>query len=198
MYKIDGNIYMCDRQKATDLVSLEEENIKAMLYLNAITKSNSVLADYTELGIHHYHVPIDDPINISNGNKLDFKPYYQQIVNIIQHFDLKNLKILIYCDTGIRLAPVAIIIYIIYKYHIINESISKNNAPITPRLMSMIQRKNPDVEFKNMNLVVQQLVVYERDLRKQLKIIENDRRIEEIKKMEVTRKIKENQKEEFG
>jgi len=126
MHKIDKNIYMCDRQKATDLISLEEEDITGMLYLNTVTKSDVVLEDYTELKIYHFHIPIEDPMEISGYNKLDFKPFFQRIVNIIKHFDLQNLKILVYCNTGSRLAPIAIIIYILYKYYVINRFTPKN------------------------------------------------------------------------
>lgn len=168
MYQIDKNLYICDKQKATDLEALEEENIKAMLYLNPITKPNSVLEDYTELDIHHYHLPIED------DEKLDFKPYCQNIVNIVQHFDLKNMKILIYCDTGTRLAPVAVIIYILYKYYIVNKLYPKNDSPITPSLLSMIQKKNSDIDYKSMYNVVQQLVVFEGDLKKQAKKLKSE------------------------
>jgi len=163
MYKIDKNIYMCCKQKATDLETLEDEDIKGMLYLNPTTKSESVLEDYTELDIHHYHIPIED------NDKLDFKPFLERIVNIIQYFDLKDLKILVYCETGTRLAPVAIIVYILYKYYIVNKLYPKNNDLITPSLLRMIQKKNSEVDFQSMYNIVQQLVIFEGDLKKKVK-----------------------------
>ena len=159
MYKIIDYVYICDKQKAMDLDNLEEKNIKGMLYLNPSTKSQSVLDDYTEIKIHHYHISMKDNI------KLDFSPFIQNIINIIKHFETKKLNILVYCDTGTRLAPIAVIFYILYKQYIIDGIIPKKN-PITPMLLKSIQYINNDIDFHNIYNAIQQLVLFEINLKK--------------------------------
>jgi len=160
MHKIVDYIFICDRQK-TNLNELEDENIKGMLYLYLNTNTNrsiSTLNDYTEIGIHHYHIEIVD------DKKLDFTPYIQRIVNIIRHFETKKLNILIYCDTGTRLSPIAVITYILYKIYVIDGFIPKNH-PITPSLLKKVQEKNSDIDYHNMHNAIQQLVKYEIELK---------------------------------
>ena len=60
MFKIVDYVYICSREKATDLNELENEKIKCMLYLNPKTKNKNVLDDLTEIGIHHYTIKIED------------------------------------------------------------------------------------------------------------------------------------------
>lgn len=167
MYKIDKYIYICDRQKATDYEALEENNIKAMLYLNHITKINSVLSEYTELGIHHYHLPIKD--SLDPGNEPDFEPFFMRIVNIIKHFSLKNLNILIYCDTGTRLAPIGAITYLLYKNYIIDKILLKQSNMLLPKLLDIVQKKNSEIDYKNISKVIQKLAIFEGYLKKQAK-----------------------------
>ncbi len=153
---------MCDRQKTMDFDSLETEGIKGMLYLNTKTKDESTLDDYTSSRIQHYHLPIDE--GEEDCKDVDFEPYYDRIVKIIKHFDINNSKILVYCATGVRLAPIAVIIYLLYKIHIIDESISIDEDAVVTLLKEM-KNVNRDIDYHNLDKTIQQLVLYEKKLK---------------------------------
>lgn len=162
MYRITNNIYICDRQKATDLDSLVDNNIKGMLYLNIETKPDAILKEFTELKIQHYHLPIEDKKDI------DFEPYFDRIVNIIKHFDTNDAHILVYCDTGVRLAPIAVIIYLLYKTYIINESFTEDVSIVSDLLLS-IKNKIRDVDYYNLVKITEQLINFENKLKERKK-----------------------------
>jgi len=157
MFKIVDYVYICSREKATDLNELENEKIKCMLYLNPKTKNKNVLDDLTEIGIHHYTIKIEDE------KDLDFKKYVDRIVKIIHHFVIKKLNVLIYCESGVRLSPIAVVCYILYKTYIVDKNVPTSFS-IVPRLLRKIQKINKDIDYQNMD--IQQLVTYEISLKK--------------------------------
>jgi len=165
MYRITKNIYICETAKTSDLDSLETEKIKGMLYLSSKSKDESMLGDYAEMKIQHYHLPMEDSEEDGgNGGDVDFSPYFDRIAKILKHFDDNNSKILVYCTTGARLAPIAVIIYLLYKIHIIDESIPKDEEAVVTLLKEMKQ-VNRDIDYHNLDKTIQQLVLYEKRLK---------------------------------
>lgn len=162
MHRITPNIFICDRQKATDFIELEENGIKGLLYLNYETKPDHVLDEYTKLGIQHYCLPVVD-----EDDKVNFEPYLNRIVKIIKHFDENNARIVVYCETGARLSPIAIVAYIVYVHHMKKDNVNDNASVLSP-VLSGIRKKIRNMEIdKNFNDISQQLLRFENQVKEQ-------------------------------
>lgn len=164
IYQITKNIFICDRQKSVDLTVLEEYKINGMLYMSSEVRPVNILEDYRELKIDHYHIPIID----DGSPDIDIEPHFNQIVRIIRHYDTNGGKILVYCDTGIRLSPVAVIVYLLYKVFMIYDRETSQEG-VTLALINGVQGLNRDIDWHRMEKIVQQLVMYEITLREKKK-----------------------------
>lgn len=164
MYHVTPNIFICDRQKATDFETLDDNKIKGLLFLNYETKPDHVLNEYTKLGIQHYCLHVID----ENG-KINFGPYLDRIVKIIKHFDDKNARILIYCETGTRLSPIAVVAYIIYVHHMKKKDTDSTESILSSALAGLRKKiRTIDIDY-NFNEIAQQLVQFENKIKERRK-----------------------------
>ena len=164
LFKITSHIFMSDKQTTVDLEVMKRNNIRGLLYLNDnsistdVENNESFLNEFTKAHIQHY------TINVTDEENIDFPKYFDRLNNIIKHFDTHNVNILVYCDTGTRLAPIAIASYLLYKFYVINNG-STNGDPAVITLLNTIKQHNPSIDYHNLNKTIEQLTLQENRLR---------------------------------
>jgi protein-tyrosine phosphatase len=132
-------IFISNQQNSCDINLLKQNDIKAILHLGNVKKSDEILLKYKKNNIVHKFIKMHDMYNTNINHCCNISYDY------INQFTKSGDNILIHCKLGISRSPTIVAYYLMHTMH---EYMKKNNEvyPVLDEIMDLMRINRPCIK----------------------------------------------------
>ena len=169
--EIVPHLYISNWEQSDNFAILKNKKIRAIITLETMAKSDSVLNFYKKNGIDHMYIYITDTPN------MNIFEHFDETYDFINKYISKGENVLVHCRAGVSRSATIIINYLLRKTY------ETNKVEICPckmlnNIIEYIRKKRPVINPNN-GFMKQLLLVamkYQKDVDKQTQKQEKDAR----------------------
>ena len=169
--EIIPNLYISNWEQSDNPNVLKSKNIKAIITLETMDKSNNILDFYKKNGIDHMYIYIKDTPD------MNIFEHFDETYDFINKHISNGDNVLVHCRAGVSRSAAIIINYLVRKTY------ETNKVEICPckllnNILEYVKQKRPVVNPNNgfMKQLLLASINYQKDIDKQLQKQEKDAR----------------------
>lgn len=149
--KIIPHLYMSNWETSNNPKIIKKYNIKAVITLETLDKSLSILSYYNANNIDFMYIYINDNLH---G---DISKYFDVTYNFIRKHILKNENVLVHCYAGVSRSATIVLNYIIRDIYENKNIIKPCACSVLDYVLNMVRKKRPIIN-PNQNFMKQLLM----------------------------------------
>jgi protein-tyrosine phosphatase len=169
MNEIVPHLYISNWEQSDNPNVLKTKNIKAIITLETMDKSNSILDFYKKNGIDHMYIYITDTPD------MNIFEHFDETYDFINKHILKGDNVLVHCRAGVSRSATIILNYLLRKTYETNK-VEVCPCKMLNNILEYVRQKRPAIN-PNKGFMKQLLLVamkYQKDIDKQLQKQEKD------------------------
>jgi hypothetical protein len=112
---VTQNIFLSDLGAAHDFEQIAAHNINAILRLSAKKTDSKIITQLEKKKITFAQLALPRRANTST-----FRAFFSEVYNYVHNFVTQDKHVLVYCDDGVNISPVAILYYFLQRFYMTN------------------------------------------------------------------------------